>query len=66
MNVSDKTQQELTRIRASLSRDVLSARPEEWRQIARKTIRQIDSVIEQLEMARPETNRLNGNGHKSI
>jgi len=44
--------QELARISASLSRAVRSAEPAAWRQIVRKTIRQIDDVIERLETER--------------
>jgi hypothetical protein len=47
-----KKNQELARISASLSEAVRSAEPEEWRQIVRKTIRQLDEVIERSEAAR--------------
>jgi len=58
--MSDKTQQELARISASLSRSVHSAEPEDWRQIVRKAIRQIDDLIERREKDRVEIGKKKG------
>jgi hypothetical protein len=55
-----KAQDELDAIRASLSRAVESADPQEWPKIVRNTIRRIELVIERLDKAPAQIGKKGG------
>src|SRR5258708_3113015 len=60
MELPKNAQKELAALRASLSRAVESADPQEWPKIVRSTIRRIDTVIERLDQAPAQIGKKGG------